>query len=344
MESSGVGISGNLMSTSTTGENNPISATEIYVDRLPRPGEGNYMTIRVLKSKKKKRRKATSSSSSSSHRPAAASEDGGSSSGVKVILIDVEPPPASVSTAEHHGHVYRQCGDTNVGVDATSACVRNGRDDDDAVPEPSVENHKNAKLKSGSATFGSAKKELAWARYRERRRKVVSCLKRTVAFLLSTVGLSICMVFYTIFGGFIFAALEAPYERRIKSGVRDSLDWHVERLWNLTESLNVLHQQNWTELAESILDNYTRQVFIATKIDGWDGKDLGGAVGGGDGDGAAAAGEEGDASEVDLQWSFAGSMLYSVTVVTTIGQIYFLFRSKAGSIFYYRSNIYLDSL
>jgi len=65
--------------------------------------------------------------------------------------------------------------------------------------------------------------------------------KKLAAFLLSTLGLAVSMVAYAILGGFLFSALEAPYEVQVKSGVTDSLRWHVEALWNETQKFNVLH-------------------------------------------------------------------------------------------------------
>jgi len=46
---------------------------------------------------------------------------------------------------------------------------------------------------------------------------------------------------------------------------------------------------------------YKLQVTVAVKDNGWDGKD--------------------ETDESALQWSFAGALLYAVTVVTTIGQL-----------------------
>jgi len=63
--------------------------------------------------------------------------------------------------------------------------------------------------------------------------------------------------------------------------------------------LNVLHPDNWSTLAEQLLERYADEVYVATKKRGWDGR------------------QEGD--DGDQQWSFAGSLLYSITVVTTIG-------------------------
>ena len=66
-------------------------------------------------------------------------------------------------------------------------------------------------------------------------------------------------------------------------------------------------QVNWSVLAESILRNYTREVYLATKNGGWDGQlsHLSDVI------------EE--ESVVTSQWDMAGSLLFSVTVITTIG-------------------------
>jgi len=56
-----------------------------------------------------------------------------------------------------------------------------------------------------------------------RGQKCVIYLKRFLAFLLSTVGLTITMVLYTLLGGYIFSELEAPHELVVENTVRVSL-------------------------------------------------------------------------------------------------------------------------
>jgi len=75
---------------------------------------------------------------------------------------------------------------------------------------------------------------------------------------------------------------------------------HVEMLWNVTEALNVLHRESWTRLAIEILNNYTREVYAANNVSGW------------------YVDELGDEQDPE-QWSYAGSLLFSITVITTIG-------------------------
>ena len=92
--------------------------------------------------------------------------------------------------------------------------------------------------------------------------------------------------------------LEAPHEILERSSVAVIRHEKVSELWNITEELNILHQQNWSAIAERVFLDFQLQVFHAAKHRGWDGKD----------------------GETELQWSFAGALLYSVTVITTIGK------------------------
>jgi len=90
-------------------------------------------------------------------------------------------------------------------------------------------------------------------------------------------------------------------QEKVNQDVMKMRNLHIELLWNMTKALNVLHPDNWTSLAVQILDNYTREVYIATKMGGWDFEDLG------------------EEKEFELQWSFTGALLYCITVITTIG-------------------------
>merc|ERR1719187_1991361 len=61
--------------------------------------------------------------------------------------------------------------------------------------------------------------------------------------------------------------------------------------------MEVLHQQNWTKQVTDSLKSFEKQLIIALKEKGWDGKE----------------------SNQTVTWSFAGSLFYSITVITTIG-------------------------
>lgn len=70
----------------------------------------------------------------------------------------------------------------------------------------------------------------------------------------------------------------------------------------VSERLNVLYEKNWTHLVHEQLRKFETNVVAATKVEGYDGKDL---------------------LDSDRQWSFSGALLYSVTVITTIGELAF---------------------
>jgi len=72
---------------------------------------------------------------------------------------------------------------------------------------------------------------------------------------------------------------------------------HLEQLWEMTTRVNVLHPDIWMTEADNILQNYTVIVYTYTKMMGWDG----------------------GGQDAEIQWSFAGSLLYAITVITTIG-------------------------
>merc|ERR1711936_776397 len=69
----------------------------------------------------------------------------------------------------------------------------------------------------------------------------------------------------------------------------------VMKLWNITEKYNTLHQANWSEAVKSVIADYQEEVIEGIE-EGFDGTDY-----------------------PSTQWSFSGALLYSITVITTIG-------------------------
>ena len=64
--------------------------------------------------------------------------------------------------------------------------------------------------------------------------------------------------------------------------------------------MEVLHQGNWTTEVTTNLMKFEKQLIIALKEKGWDGKE----------------------DEDTVMWTFAGALFYSITVITTIGQLF----------------------
>ncbi|KAL0266666.1 UNVERIFIED_CONTAM: hypothetical protein PYX00_009150 [Menopon gallinae] len=152
------------------------------------------------------------------------------------------------------------------------------------------------------------------------------CPSSSTSFITS-IGVFILVLGYALLGAFIFMALEGGFNSRPIELVdqfesREQLDKKqitndeirsqtVEKLWSITEDLNILYKENWTRLAaqevlkfqQSIvksLSNYGNSVTIKS----------------GDIKGTSAV----YYTQHQHQWSFASSFLYSLTLITTIGK------------------------
>ena len=163
--------------------------------------------------------------------------------------------------------------------------------------------------------------ELRRERRRRRRQRFSQCCKSAVAFLFSHIGLAAMVVAYSIMGGFLFQAIEAPAEQSTKYRVRAARQRGIDEIWRLVAQLCDRRRRRrsaTTVVAEettvagmdaasaaqigAVLLEFQSEVLHAVQDLGWDGND--------------------DVTESKLQWSFAGALLYAVTVITTIGSNY----------------------
>ncbi|KAJ2943045.1 hypothetical protein O0L34_g15240 [Tuta absoluta] len=139
-----------------------------------------------------------------------------------------------------------------------------------------------------------------------RRTSPLTCL--AVCFLVLT---------YNLLGGFLFLALEgtaSTHETAVaaSSNLAPPADVRaktVERLWSITEDLNILYKENWTKLAAKELLDF-QKVLIKT-IRGPPGPDT---------------------VEHDYRWTFSTSFLYALTLITTIGHGNVTPKSAAGKL------------
>ncbi|XP_052121330.1 uncharacterized protein LOC113205761 [Frankliniella occidentalis] len=129
-------------------------------------------------------------------------------------------------------------------------------------------------------------------------RRLSTCLRSFFTHLFSNVGLLTLVGGYVLLGALLFEALEGGYEMNQRGSMKEHRDDCLKELWALTERFNVLYQENWTQQAQEQLRRFETRVVEATKVEGYDGK---------------------DPQDQDRQWSFSGALLYSVTVITTIG-------------------------
>ncbi|KAI4454875.1 potassium channel subfamily k [Holotrichia oblita] len=123
---------------------------------------------------------------------------------------------------------------------------------------------------------------------------------------------------YTIIGAFTFMALEGGFHhdtavaaskskpRTENNVISDLRTQTVDRLWSITENLNILYRENWTKLATEEVLEFQEALFRALKSTG---------------SGYIENSADGTIfyHHHTHRWSFSSSFLYSLTLITTIG-------------------------
>ncbi|KYN00302.1 hypothetical protein ALC62_08944 [Cyphomyrmex costatus] len=136
-------------------------------------------------------------------------------------------------------------------------------------------------------------------RRRKRKRKpwgerIADWIRTLIAFLFSNVGIVCLVVGYTIAGAFLFIHIEGKTRLDVTSDVIKLRNSTAATLWELTSKENVFSEKLWKEKVRDILKNYQTTIVSAIK-DGYNGMR-------------------------ETKWTFAGAFLYSLTVITTIGE------------------------
>lgn len=119
--------------------------------------------------------------------------------------------------------------------------------------------------------------------------------------MLTCLGVCVLVLGYTLLGAFTFMALEGGYKETARSGGSGLVMGEevrartVEKLWSITEDLNILYKDNWTRLAAQEVLKFQDTLVRNLR---------GGSV---------------YYNYHHHRWSFSSSFLYSLTLITTIG-------------------------
>ena len=112
------------------------------------------------------------------------------------------------------------------------------------------------------------------------------------------------LIFHSIQLKFSFNIIDPliePFVSHSASYIADIRNETVNKLWTETYKLNVLYKENWTAMAVKEIEHFQRVLVRALK------------------DGHSP----GDEYKFYSRWSFTDSWVYSISIITTIGMLYF---------------------
>ena len=142
---------------------------------------------------------------------------------------------------------------------------------------------------SGSRGRHRRAKKSAWQKFKD-------LLRSFFAFVFSSVGICVLVNVYLFLGAYAFMELEHPAEIGTRFRVAEYRNSTVDRLWAVTDKFNTLHKANWTEAVRKEVRAFQEHI-IGQIGDGYAGLDV-----------------------PVPKWSYSGSLLYAITVITTIGK------------------------
>ena len=115
--------------------------------------------------------------------------------------------------------------------------------------------------------------------------------------ICSPLGVIVIIMGYVTMGAFVFNMIEGENENEHVFKVTTMRHETIDRMWDITMTLNILYKENWTHMVSSEMYSFQQHLVEAIE-DGYEGKEL---------------------RNGRHQWSISGAFLYSLTVITTIG-------------------------
>ena len=125
-----------------------------------------------------------------------------------------------------------------------------------------------------------------------------NCCKKFTSFFFSRVGLCFVVVGYVVIGGFIFQKIEGKDELTENFEILSKTDNLIYEIWNMSKYEILFHEANFTHKIRDKVTLYQRHLVDAIQ-----------------------KGYKGEDGQVEGKWTYPGSILYSVTIITTIGNI-----------------------
>lgn len=101
---------------------------------------------------------------------------------------------------------------------------------------------------------------------------------------------------------------------------RDAREQTVESIWEITEHLNILYRENWTRLAEQEITRFQDRLVEKIMEDMHANSQTTRTYTGDKGRKDIDSGPSTEPKPPDYEWNFAKAFLYSLTVLTTIGE------------------------
>jgi hypothetical protein len=150
-------------------------------------------------------------------------------------------------------------------------------------------------------------------KWRRRFQQFKNICKNVITFLFSRVGLVFAVIGYIGLGGVIFQSIEGTHEQeKAKNSTKsfNIINMRTENLvneiWNMTRYELIFHKRNYTrKIKEKILDY--QMAVIANK-------------------------ETASGGPAPAKWTFTGSLVYAVTIVTSIGYGHIYCETDSGKI------------
>jgi hypothetical protein len=150
------------------------------------------------------------------------------------------------------------------------------------------------------------------------KRRVEKCknvFKKIMTFLFSRIGLCFMVVGYAAMGGFIFKSIEGNHElekAKVKTQADQLVDTKIDNLvmeiWNMTRFQLVFHEKNYTLKLKKKLIEYQKNLTIVLR----ESNKLN--------------------SNNTFKWTYSGSVLYALTLTTTIGYGHLTCETDTGKI------------